>query len=89
MTGNYETALMLLAIGMITVFLILLLVVVVSKLMIIIINKYFSDFDNDDSRFNKKPDELIGPEQFAGVIAAVEFITEGKGQIGTIKKITK
>ena len=89
MTEKYQTAFLLLTIGMITVFVILFLVVVISKLMIRIINKFFSDFDENDKPLFEKSDRLITSQQLTAIIAVVDILSKGTGQVDTIKKIRK
>ncbi|MEL6559959.1 MAG: oxaloacetate decarboxylase [Bacteroidota bacterium] len=80
MTDTIESALSLLLIGMITVFLVLLLVVVIGNLLIRITN-----------RFSVEPSETITQEidhrKIAAITAAVEIVTEGKVRIDKIEKV--
>ncbi len=78
MTDSIESALSLLFIGMITVFVVLSLVVLIGNVLIYFINKYFSSPPEEDS---------IDPKKVAAITAAVEVVTEGKGQINKIQKL--
>ncbi|MEM9324058.1 MAG: oxaloacetate decarboxylase [Bacteroidota bacterium] len=76
-----STALTLLLIGMITVFVVLLLVVLVGNLLIFFVNRYLSPQDQD-------PDSTgISAKEVAVLTATVEVITQGKGVIERIEKL--
>lgn len=68
-------ALTLLAIGMITVFVILTLVVLVGNLLIKVVNRLTPDAGIE-----------ISPEKLAAITAAVEVVTDGKGKVSHIEK---
>jgi len=68
-------ALTLLAIGMITVFVILTLVVLVGNLLIKVVN-----------RLTPEDRAEISPRKLAAITAAVEVVTEGKGKVSRIEK---
>lgn len=74
MGSDFSTALSLLAIGMITVFIVLLLVVVTGNILIRVVNRMTSD------------DIQIAPSKVAAISAAVEAFTNGKGRITRIEK---
>jgi oxaloacetate decarboxylase gamma subunit len=69
-----STALSLMAIGMITVFLVLALVVITGNLLIRLINRVTPELDG------------ISPAKVAAITAAVESFTFGKGNITNIEK---
>ncbi len=74
------TALTLLLIGMITVFVVLFLVVSVGNLLIYFVNRYLpADQGPTDSSISSK--------KVAVVTAAVEAVTQGKGVITKIEKL--
>ena len=81
MTDNIESALSLLLIGMITVFLVLLLVVVIGNVLISITNKFAVA---PAKNITKK---TIDNKKLAAITAAVEIVTEGKVRIEKIEKI--
>lgn len=76
MSTELSTALTLLAIGMITVFVVLLLVVVTGNLLIRLVNKLP----------NKEAKGPISSKEIAVLSAAVEIFTQGKGRITKIDK---
>lgn len=75
MTQDFSTAFTLLAIGMITVFLVLFLVVLTGNLLIRFVN-----------RLAPKAVEGIPAKTVAAITAAVDAFTEGKGRITKIEK---
>jgi oxaloacetate decarboxylase gamma subunit len=74
MESELSTALSLMLIGMITVFVVLMLVVFTGNLLIRFINRFASDEDK------------IAPAKVAAITAAVEAFTHGKGTITKIEK---
>lgn len=74
MDGDISTALSLLAIGMITVFVVLLLVVVTGNILIRLINR-LSQSDNQ-----------ISAAKVAAISGSVEAFTQGRGHITRIEK---
>ena len=74
MTPDFSTALTLMGIGMITVFVVLLLVVTTGKVLTFVVNKMDRGAD------------AIAPVKVAVISAAVEAFTEGKGHITKIEK---
>ena len=92
MNEQLSTALVVLLVGMITVFVVLSLVVLSGKVLISIVNKYAPD------KAIKKPvsartipitrkSTSTSSSKVAAIVAAVHQITQGKGQITSIKKI--
>ncbi len=75
MSTEISTALMLLAIGMITVFVVLLLVVLTGNLLIRLVNKLTSQVKSD-----------VDNQTLAVITAAVEQFTGGQGRITKIEK---
>lgn len=84
MSEDLSTALVLLGVGMITVFLVLSLVVIVGHLLISFVNRFLPPAIVVDKNRNKSPE--IRPSQIAAITAAVEVFTRGKGRIVSIKK---
>ncbi len=76
MAGDISTALSLLTIGMITVFVVLSLVVVTGNILIQLSNKLNGSSD----------DGPIAPAKIAAISAAVETFTQGTGRITKIEK---
>lgn len=81
MESQITTALSLLGIGMVTVFLVLFLVVSSGNLLIILVNKLSKDEAPPAKAASIDPNELVA------ITAAVEAFTQGKGRITNIEKI--
>ena len=83
MTENLEIGVQLLFVGMISVFAILGFVVIVGKILIFSVNKF--------SSASPKPVipkvKAIDNKHVAVLTSVVHLVTEGKGQINSIKKI--
>lgn len=84
MNEAYNTALMLLLVGMITVFIILASVVFAGKLIILVVNKYFPEKLKHE--INAKMQGSISGSKLSALIAAVDIITQGKGKINDVKR---
>ncbi len=86
MSESINTALMLMAVGMITVFLILALIVSLGSVLIRFVNRFFPE-----KILEKIGDDFSGPEMnprtIAVITAVVEMATAGKGRITEIKKV--
>ena len=78
LVSEMSTALSLLVIGMITVFIVLLLVVITGNLLIWFVNQVANGSNEHDG---------ISPEKIAAITSAVEVATKGKGHIKSIKSI--
>ena len=85
MDNGLNLALMLLLVGMFTVFVILLLVVLTGKVLIRFINRYFPESIKEPV----KAAADITSKKIAAIISAVDIITSGKGRVSKIDKITK
>lgn len=83
MESNISNAFLLLAIGMVTVFIVLLLVVLCGTLLIKLINKYAPE----PVKKVKLIKPLISNREIAVMTAVVEHITLGKGKVESIEKI--
>lgn len=86
MESTISNALVLLAIGMITVFLILALVVISGNILIKIVNKYAPEPSKKLVR-SSRPSAGTPPEIIAAITAVVETVTAGHGKVDSIKKI--
>ena len=83
MTENLEIGLQLLFVGMVSVFAILGFVVVVGKILILSVNK-FAGTDNTPSLPKVKS---LDNRHVAVLTSVVNLVTQGKGEINSIKKI--
>jgi oxaloacetate decarboxylase gamma subunit len=85
MTSELSTALNLLGIGMITVFVVLTLVVGVGKLLIRFVNSLPEEIKEPTS--SQIPVGAIDTRKVAAIAAAVDHFTFGQGAITKIEKI--
>ena len=83
--NDFNTALLLMAVGMVTVFIILLIVMGLGKALIAFVNKF-------------APEEVVSPKKsnapapipaniMAAISAAVTVVTHGKGKVSKVEKI--
>ena len=85
---NLSFGLMLMAVGMITVFTILLIIINLSKLLIAIVNKMASE-----EKIAKKvtvaatTSTVIDPNTMAAIKGAVNIVTSGKGKVMKVERI--
>ncbi|GJM61780.1 MULTISPECIES: OadG family protein [Persicobacter] len=93
MNEALQEAAMLLAIGMITVFLILFLIVGLGNVLIQIVNRFFPEEKTNalpitTSKSPPESPQKISTAQLAAITAAVNVITHGKGHITSIDKVS-
>ena len=89
MTAELQTALLLLIVGMITVFIILSLVVFTGHTLIWVVNKYFSEEEKIEYDYTAPyiQDDGIYKKKLAAITAAVEIATRGKGKVIKIERV--
>ena len=78
MSEEFATAITLLAIGMITVFVVLWLVVLTGNILIRLVNRFATEQVTSLSGLDSK--------KIAAITAAVDVLTEGRGKITKIDK---
>lgn len=83
---NLETALLLMVVGMATVFAILLIVIYLGKLLISLVNKYAPEEQLPAKQDTQSPVPIPG-NIVATITAAVNVVTQGKGKVAKIEKI--
>ena len=83
---NLETALLLMVVGMATVFAILLIVIYLGKLLISLVNKYAPEEQLPAMQGAQSPVPIPG-NIVAAITAAVNVVTQGKGKVAKIEKI--
>ena len=85
---NLRLGLMLMAVGMITVFAILLIVIYLSKLLIAIVNKVAPEevVAKKTAPAASEP-TVIDPNTLAAIKGAVNIVTGGKGKVMKVEKI--
>lgn len=84
---NMETALLLLFVGMGTVFAILLLLIYLGKFLIALVNKYAPEEEVAAKQIMPKGPLPIPGNVLAAITAAVNVVTHGKGKITKVEKI--
>lgn len=87
MNNNFEFALQLLGVGMLTVFLILFLVVFIGNMIIRFVNKYMPEAQKKTSVSTRKSTTEIDSGKMAAIVAAVQMVTSGKGKVVKIEKV--
>lgn len=85
MTSDLSTALNLLGIGMITVFVVLTLVVGVGKLLIRLVNSLPEEIKQHTNTPGRS--QYIESSKIAAIAAAVDHVTLGQGVVTKIEKI--
>lgn len=84
---NIETALLLLVVGMATVFVILLIVIYFGKLLISLVNRYAPE---EVLPAKKDAPQGVAPvpgNVMAAIAAAVSVVTHGKGKVTKVERI--
>ena len=82
---NLNTALLLMVVGMTTVFAILLIVIYLGKGLILLVNKYAPE-EVVDKKGAQGPAAIPG-NILAAISAAVTVVTQGKGKVAKVEKI--
>lgn len=84
-----DKALMLLGVGMITVFIILGLVVLIGNVLIAFVNRFVPEPVKTERQVRKsalQTQETITKKQIAAMVTAIDIVTKGKGKIVSITK---
>ncbi|MEN7546756.1 OadG family protein [Rapidithrix thailandica] len=90
MQENLSNALMLLAVGMTTVFFILILVVIFGKLLVRAVNRFYPDetiVAKTEKSINLQTTTSFDKKKLSAIVAAVDLATQGKGKITEIKEV--
>ena len=93
MTENLQEALLLLAVGMVTVFFILSMVVFSGKALILFVNRFVPTPQLQEVKpapvltENDATPSTIEPQKLAAIVAAVENVTKGKGKVTSVEKL--
>lgn len=87
---HFELGLLLMVVGMLTVFAILLLVIGMGKGLIILINKYFPDplvaSGGTRNAVAAPADKPLSGSTAAAIVSAVSVLTAGQGKVTKIEK---
>ena len=84
---NIETAILLMVVGMATVFVILLIVIYLGKLLITLVNKYAPAEVVPGKREASQGPAPVPGNILAAITAAVNVVTQGKGKITKVEKL--
>lgn len=84
---NLETALLLMVVGMTTVFVILLIVIYLGKILIKLVNKYAPEEVSSARQVVPQRSAPITGDIMAVITATVNVVTLGKGKVSKIEKI--
>jgi oxaloacetate decarboxylase (Na+ extruding) subunit gamma len=77
----------LMAIGMITVFTVLIFVVISGNLLTDLVNKYIPEEPKAAARVSATPPAgVMEAKKLSAIVAAVDWITKGKGKVTKIEK---
>lgn len=87
MSEDFKTGLVLLAVGMITIFVVLSLVVITGNLLIRFVNRYFPDVPvASPSTIQGAGSSEISPKLVSAIVGAVDIVTQGTGKVISIQK---
>lgn len=84
---NIETAILLMVVGMATVFVILLIVIYLGKLLITLVNKYAPEEVAPAKQETPRGPAPIPGNILATITAAVNVVTQGKGKVTKVEKL--
>lgn len=85
MDSNFELALELLGIGMITVFSVLFLVVFVGNMIVKVVNRYMPEVQVVTQK--RQSSSAINVNTMAAIVAAIQSVTHGKGKVVKVEKV--
>ena len=84
---NLNLALLLMVVGMATVFAILLIVIYLGKLLIALVNKYAPEEVVSVKQTSSQAPVPIPGNILAAITAAVNVVTQGKGKVTKVEKL--
>lgn len=87
--NDLSTAFELLAVGMITVFIILTLVVLLGRFIIFMVNRYLPEQMSKPIKKSIESNAIIPKKHIAAITAVVNKVTMGKGHLSHIEKSKK
>lgn len=85
MESNFDLALELLGVGMITVFFILFIVVFLGNVIIQFVNRFIPEIKTIPAVVTPNS-STIDPKKMAAIVAAVQIVSEGKGKVVNVEK---
>jgi len=90
MTEDFQLALVLMGVGMITVFVVLILVTIFGDVIIKVVNRFIPEAPKMAARDAAPPPSSsnnIEPNKLAAIVAAVDIVTKGKGKVTNVKRL--
>jgi oxaloacetate decarboxylase gamma subunit len=85
MSENFQLALQLLGVGMITVFAILFLVVFIGNSIIRFVNRFIEE-DSIAAPSQKEVQQVIDPQKMAAIVSAIQIVSQGKAKVVKVEK---
>lgn len=85
MNSNFDIALQLLGIGMLTVFIILFMVVLLGNLIIRFVNRFVPETTQQLSN-TATSSGMVDAKKMAAIVAAVNMVSKGKGRVVKVEK---
>jgi len=85
MSENFEIALQLLGVGMVTVFAILFLVVFIGDAIVLFVNRFIGE-EKKEMPIVLEEKSAIDPKKSAAIESAIQIVTQGKGKVVKIEK---
>lgn len=85
MSENFEIALQLLGVGMVTVFAILFLVVFIGDAIVLFVNRFLGE-EKKETPFVLEEKSAIDQKKSAAIESAIQIVTQGKGNVVKIEK---
>jgi oxaloacetate decarboxylase gamma subunit len=89
MDQNFNLALQLMGVGMITVFFILFFIIILGNVIIWFVNRFIPEASAVVSSSVKKGSTTIDPKIIAAIVSAVKTVTGGKGNVVRIERENK
>ncbi|MDD2436925.1 MAG: OadG family protein [Massilibacteroides sp.] len=81
---SIQTALLLMGVGLPTVFCILFLVIIIAKMLILVVNKYAPE--QERKHLSVETGQVISPVKMSAIAAAISVVTQGRGHIEKVEK---
>lgn len=87
MAESLQTGLLLLVVGMITVFVVLSIVVMTGKVLIFSMNRVHKEPQTQSPKARTDHDRKLSPGKLAAIAIATQLMTEGAGRIKSVQRI--
>lgn len=88
MNGNFELAIQLLIVGMLTVFAVLFIVIFIGNTIIRFVNKYMPETVATITKKSlQQSTNSIDPKKMSAIVSAIQVVTQEKGKVVKVEKI--